>query len=151
MPNIDILGKFNSKAADGVIADSKQIKGSYMVVANTTELEGLSTEVAPIGTQAYVQSEGLVYIKGQSGWGVYEHLNLENAEGEYSVKQVSYTGAENQATGKGSIVIGHDSKACQADTAVIGGSSQAGLTYAEAQAQGYSSSEADWSWEYGYL
>ena len=87
MPDINILGKFNSKAADGVIADSKQIKGGYMVVANTTELGGLSTEVAPIGTQAYVQSEGLVYIKDSSGWVVYETLNLENGPGEFTLQQ----------------------------------------------------------------
>ena len=59
---IGIQGKFNCIAADGVLADSKQISGSYMTVSDITERNNLSSAIKVKGTVCYVRSEDQSYI-----------------------------------------------------------------------------------------
>lgn len=68
MAGLNVLGKLNTKASNGVLADSTQIAGSYMSVANSAARDALSTEVAPNGTKVYVRAEDKTYIKKNDNW-----------------------------------------------------------------------------------
>lgn len=73
---IGIQGKFNCIAADGVLADSKQISGSYMTVSDITERNNLSSAIKVKGTVCYVRSEDQSYIFNGDSWEIY---NLNNS------------------------------------------------------------------------
>ena len=68
MAGINVLGKLNTKASDGVLADSTQISGSYMSVADSSVRDALSAEVAPNGTKVYVRDEDKIYLKKNNTW-----------------------------------------------------------------------------------
>lgn len=76
---IKVPGTFEAGTVDGILTDSKYIRGGYISVSTHQELEDLGSGVKVPGTKVYVEEEDLIYtfVKNEQGELVYKTESAE--------------------------------------------------------------------------